>query len=114
MKIKMKNYNMKDFQREVDELFDKFPFSWSNYVHYIRLVEEVGELGEALTVFEGDRQAGSGEAAMAFHNDLTEEIGDVLFALVRVANKSNIDLDVAIDSARKRYNKKLKKYIDVN
>lgn len=110
----MGNYNMKDFQREVDELFDKFPFSWSNYVHYIHLVEEVGELGEALTVYEGDRQAGTGDAAMADHNDLTEEIGDVLFALVRVANKTNIDLDVAIDSARKRYNKKLNKYLNVN
>lgn len=54
---------LKQYQKEVSELVKQFNFNWSLYVQYIHLVEEVGELGEALTVKEGDRQVGSGEKA---------------------------------------------------
>ncbi|NCO88350.1 hypothetical protein AUK04_00350 [Candidatus Roizmanbacteria bacterium CG2_30_33_16] len=40
----------KQYQKEVAELVKKFNFNWSVYVQYIHLVEEVGELGETLTV----------------------------------------------------------------
>lgn len=106
----MTNYNIREFQDEVEILLDKFPYRWSNYAHYAHLVEEVGELGEAMTVYEGDRVAGSGESAKADHSDLKEEIGDILFALVRIANKVGVDLDDAIEYTEKRYLKKLENY----
>lgn len=106
----MSKYNIKKFQQDVDEILDSFPFSWSNYAHYVHLVEEIGELGEAMTVYEGDRKAGTGEKALADHSDIKEEIGDTLFALVRVANKLGIDIDEAIDLTFKRYKEKLQKY----
>lgn len=105
---------MQKFQKDVDEILDKFPFSWSNYAHYAHLVEEVGELGEAMTVYEGDRKAGSGEAALSDHSDMKEEIGDVLFALVRIANKVGVNLDEAIEYTIKRYSSKLEKYNKLN
>jgi len=60
----------KQYQKEVAELVKKFNFNWSVYVQYIHLVEEVGELGETLTVMQGDRQVGSGEKALADHGDI--------------------------------------------
>ncbi|MBI4129968.1 hypothetical protein HY468_01480, partial [Candidatus Roizmanbacteria bacterium] len=80
---------LRDFQKKAAELIIKFNFNWSTYVEFIHLVEEVGELGEALTVYEGDRKAGNGKRALADHNDTEEEIGDVLFTLLILSNQLN-------------------------
>ena len=75
----MTSKSLSELQKEVKEWAEKFNFRWSNYVQYIHLVEEVAELGEALTVQRGDRKAGPGESALADHSDPKEELGDVLF-----------------------------------
>jgi NTP pyrophosphatase (non-canonical NTP hydrolase) len=103
----MAKYNLKELQKDIDTILDRFPFNWPDYVHYVHLVEEVGELGEALTVYKGDRKNGSGESALADHADLKEEIGDVLVALLRIANKVGVDAEEAIDYTFKRYERKL-------
>ena len=98
---------LKDYQKKVKELAKKFNFNWSNYVQYIHLIEEVGELGEALTVHKGDRKAGSGEKALADHNDLEEEFGDVIFTLLELGNQLNFDLTATLEKSFERYTKKL-------
>lgn len=103
------NKSLKQNQKEVAELVKKFSFNWSAYVQYIHLVEEMGELGEALTVKQGDRRAGSGEKALADHGDVEEEIGDVLFSLIDLANRYNLSLDKIMEDTYKRYQKKLLK-----
>ena len=70
---------------------------------------EVGELAEALTVYEGDRESGSGTAALASHDDLREEIGDVFCALARIAHQTNVSLSDSVEYNLKRYKKKLEK-----
>jgi NTP pyrophosphatase (non-canonical NTP hydrolase) len=104
-----KEISLKRLQEEVHDLAMKFNFNWSNYVQYVHLVEEVAELGEALTVKEGDRTAGSGESALADHNDLLEEFGDVLFTVCELANQLDIDLNKAMEYTFKRYEAKLEK-----
>lgn len=100
---------LKDYQKQTQEIIDKFDFNWSTYVQYIHLVEEVAELGEAITVNNGDRKSGSGEKALADHSDIAEEIGDSLFSVIAVANKLNIDSAEALEAAFKRYQNKLDK-----
>jgi len=100
---------LEQYQKEVFELVKKFNFNWSTYVQYIHLVEEVGELGEAITVEEGDRKAGSGEKAQADHGNIEEEFGDVLFSLIELANKYNISLSKVMEDTFKRYEVKLQK-----
>jgi len=95
------------YQKAVTELVKKFNFNWSTYVQYIHLVEEVGELGEALTVKQGDRKTGSGKKALADHGDIEEEIGDVLFSLIDLSNRYNLSLDKIMEDVFKRYQKKL-------
>jgi NTP pyrophosphatase (non-canonical NTP hydrolase) len=105
----MSSQSLSHYQKTTHDLAKKFNFNWSNYVQYIRLVEEVGELGEALTVHQGDRQSGSGESALADHADLDEEFGDILFTLFQLANQLSIDLDQAMDYTFQRYQEKLQK-----
>lgn len=77
----MDTKTLEEYQKEVAKMVKRFKFDWSSYVQYIHLVEEVGELGEALTVKEGDRQQGSGEKAQADHGYVEEEFGDTFYLL---------------------------------
>lgn len=107
----MDTKTLEQYQKEVVELVKKFNFNWSKYVQYIHLVEEIGELGEAITVKEGDRKAGSGEKAQADHGDIEEEFGDILFTLMGLSNKYNISLSKVMEDTFKRYEIKLQKNI---
>lgn len=102
--------SLNDYQKKVREVVEKFGLNWSNYVQYIHTMEELAELGEALTVYEGDRSAGSGEGALADHADLKEEIGDVLFSIMEQANKLNINLEDVMEETFRRYERKLEKF----
>lgn len=99
---------LREYQLQVKEAAKKFNFNWSNYVQYIHLVEEVGELGEALTVQQGDRKSGSGENAEADHNNPKDEIGDVLFTVMELANNLNLDVSEILEETFSRYETKLK------
>jgi NTP pyrophosphatase (non-canonical NTP hydrolase) len=103
----MTSKSLSELQTHVKQCAEKFNFKWSNYVQYIHLVEEVAELGEALTVQQGDREAGSGESALADHHDLKEELGDVLFNVMQIANQLNLNLDEVMERTFTRYEKKL-------
>lgn len=105
----MDNKTLGQYQKEVAELVKKFNFNWSTYVQYIHLTEEVGELGEALTVKEGDRRSGSGEKAQADHGNIEEEFGDVLFTLMELSNKYNVSLSKVMEDTFIRYQNKLQK-----
>lgn len=104
----MTSKSLSELQKEVEECVEKFDFKWSHYVQYIHLVEEVAELGEALTVHQGDRKAGSGESALADHGDLKEELGDVLFNVIQIANQLNLNLDDVMENTFAHYEKKLR------
>ncbi len=100
---------LNDHQSKIKKIVDEFDFRWSLYVQYIHLIEETAELGEAITVYKGDRKAGSGEAALADHADLKEEIGDLLFSILAIANELNINTEQALKLAYSRYKRKLNK-----
>jgi NTP pyrophosphatase (non-canonical NTP hydrolase) len=101
---------LQEYQREVSKCAKKFEFRWSNYVQFMHLVEEVGELGEAITVREGDRRQGPGGKALADHADVREELGDVLFTVLQLGNQMRVDMAEVLDDTLQRYQKKLKNY----
>lgn len=104
----MSSKTLEKYQQEVKETAKKFNFDWSNYVQFIHLVEEVGELGEALTVQQGDRKGGSGENAEADHTSPENEIGDILFTVIELANNLNLDVSEIMEETFARYEIKLK------
>lgn len=100
---------LREHQQKVKEIVKIFNFNWSLYVQFIHLVEEVAELGEALTVYSGDRKSGSGEEALADHVNVEEEVGDVLFTVLELCNQLNIDSSIILENTYERYEKKNKK-----
>ncbi|WP_048148656.1 MazG nucleotide pyrophosphohydrolase domain-containing protein [Palaeococcus ferrophilus] len=76
-------------QREVDELIRELGGYWGPFEMLAALVEEVGELADAMLAVEGVK--GNQEKAR-----LEEEIGDVLFALACIANRYGVDLEKSL------------------
>lgn len=66
---------------------------WPPLSMFARLAEEVGELGRLLNHLYGSKPKKITEA----QQELGEELADVLFALICIANSHDIDLDKELD-----------------
>ncbi len=72
---------------------------WSPLSQYARLAEEVGELGRELNFRFGDKRRTAKDAP----GSLTDELGDVLFIVVLLANDLGIDLLTALSATLRKY-----------
>ena len=66
---------------------------------YARLAEEVGELGRELNFQFGDKPRAAKDAG----GSVTDELGDVLFIVVLLANYLGIDLVTALRATVEKY-----------
>lgn len=87
---------MKKYQKQVDRWFkgNKWQY-WHPLAQYARLSEEMGELARVLNHLYGEKPKKDDEAKQ----DLEEEIGDVIYTLICLANSQRIDLDIAIQTS---------------
>jgi NTP pyrophosphatase (non-canonical NTP hydrolase) len=76
---------------------------WSPLSQYARLAEEVGELGRELNFRFGDKPRASKDAA----GSIPDELGDVLFIVVLLANDLGIDLASTLVATLKKYEHRL-------
>ncbi len=85
---------MKKHQKDIDDWVQgyKEPY-WPALSIFARIVEEVGEVGRLLNHMYGSKPKKFNEA----EQELGEEIADVMFSLICLANKHNIDLDTEIE-----------------
>jgi NTP pyrophosphatase (non-canonical NTP hydrolase) len=89
---------LKELQRVVADFVEQNQLETSVQHRLLDLVSEVGELSkEALTASEYG--AGNFKPTTAW----TEEMGDVLFSLICVANISGVDLEEALKSVLTKY-----------
>jgi NTP pyrophosphatase (non-canonical NTP hydrolase) len=72
---------------------------WSPLSQYARLAEEVGELGRELNFEFGDKPRADKDAG----GSITDELGDVLFIVVLLANYLGIDLVAALSGTLEKY-----------
>lgn len=72
---------------------------WSPLSQYARLAEEVGELGRELNFQFGDKPRATKDAA----GSSADELGDVLFIVILLANYLAIDLAEALSATLKKY-----------
>ena len=87
---------MKNRQKEVDKVFKENGFTYFHPLsQFARLVEETGELARILNHLYGDKPKKSSEKKQ----NLQEEMGDVLFTLLCLANYMGIDLDEAVSKS---------------
>ena len=79
-------------QEKVDNYIENFGGYWKELSMLARLVEEVGELSRSLNIQFGDKKSkyeGDG-------GKTDEEVADVLFTIIAIANKLKINLDDAL------------------
>jgi len=97
----MDNITLKELQQQVDEwIKSKGVRYFSELTNLGVLMEEVGELSRIMVRKYGDQSFKPGENPDA----LTDEIADVLFVLVCIANQTGVDLQNATSEAFKKRN----------
>ena len=102
-------------QQQVDQWIHTVGVRYfSELTNLAQLIEEVGELARILSRRFGDQSFKEGEAERC---NLADEMADVLFVLICLANQTGVDLNAALqanlakktlrDSLRHRQNPKL-------
>ncbi|MBH16001.1 MAG: nucleotide pyrophosphohydrolase [Gemmatimonadetes bacterium] len=91
---------MKNLQKQVDEWIARFEEGyWPPLTNLARLMEEVGELSRIMNHSFGSKYKKPEEQ----EQKLSEELADVLFVIICIANEQNIDLEVAFEDVMEKY-----------
>lgn len=87
---------MEKYQKELDKLFKEYNWDyWSPHEMLVRILEECGELARLVNHQFGPKKKKTTEA----EQEMEEEAGDILYALICFANANNINLDSAIQKS---------------
>ena len=96
----MENLTIRDVQRRVDEWIKTYGVRYfSELTNMAILTEEVGEVARIMARKYGDQ---SFKASDTKH-DLADEMADVLWVLVCLANQTGVDLTEAFERDNKRH-----------
>lgn len=87
---------LSELQKQVDDMVQQYekPY-WHPLSNLARLAEEVGEVSRILNHQYGDKPKKASEE----HNDLAEELADVMYTVICIANSQGINLEEPIQSA---------------
>lgn len=90
-------------QQEVDEYIQQFKVGYfSPLAQLARLTEEVGELAREVNHAYGEKSKKASEP----DNSVAEELGDVLFVMMIMANSLNIDLTDVFEKNMEKFNQR--------
>ncbi len=82
--------SFKNIQKDVNDWTRQFKYPyWQPLEILARATEEIGELSRELNHRFGPKKKKNNEQIQ----EISEKIGDIIFALVRLANSQKIDLD---------------------
>ena len=87
---------MNELQKKVDGLIQMQGGYWPPFQMLAALIEEVGELADSMLAFEGVK--GEGDI-----KKVEEELGDVLYALLCIANYYGMDALAALEKTIAKY-----------
>jgi NTP pyrophosphatase (non-canonical NTP hydrolase) len=90
-------------QRYLDRWIQQRGRYWSPLSQFARLAEEVGELGRELNFRFGDKP----RAAKDEPGSLPDELGDVFFIVLLLANDLQIDLARALATTVAKYERRI-------
>ena len=96
-------YTLKDCQRLVDEWVNTIGVRYfSELTNTAILMEEVGEMARIMARRYGDQSFKDSDKGI----DLAEEMADVLFVLICLANQTGVDLEVAFQKSIEKKTKR--------
>jgi len=95
--------SLSDCQRRVDDWIREIGVRYfSELTNTAILMEEVGELARVMARRYGDQSFKKGEEGL----DLADEMADVLFVLMCLANQTGVDLENAFERALEKKTKR--------
>ena len=99
--------DIKEAQKQVDIWIKKYGVKYfSELTNMAILTEEVGELARIISRKYGEQSFKNSEAKLNSKEQLADEMADVLWVLICMANQTNIDLS---DALIKNIDKKTKR-----
>jgi NTP pyrophosphatase (non-canonical NTP hydrolase) len=91
--------NLNELQKKVDDWIKEYGVRYfSELTNTAVLMEEVGELARIMARTYGDQSFKQGENA----ESLSDEMADVLFVLICLANQTGVDLQEAMEKNLKK------------
>jgi len=91
---------MKDMQKRVDDYIGQFKSGYfSPLGQMARLTEETGELAREINHHHGEKKKKNSEEP----KEVREELGDVLFVIICLANSLDIDLNESFDLVMEKF-----------
>ena len=98
-----KKRSLYSMQQEVDEYIQQFKVGYfSPLAQMARLTEEVGDLAREVNHTYGEKSKKASEPV----NSVAEELGDVLFVTMIMANSLNIDLTEVFEKNMEKFNQR--------
>lgn len=98
-----------ELQKDVDNFISKYNLESPTNIRLLDLVSELGELAKV-------QLKGTNYGRWDYHDDIfpnwMDEMGDVLFSLMALANIQNIDLEDCLKRSIEKYQKRLDSYGD--
>lgn len=98
------NNSLNEIQNKINEWILKHGGYWSPLSMLSAIMEELGELAKVINYLEGFKPKKSNEKIS--HTVLGEELADLLFSIICVANYYKIDLNEQINNVLKKYSKR--------
>jgi NTP pyrophosphatase (non-canonical NTP hydrolase) len=97
----MSDRTLKESQEIVDKYISQFKEGYfSPLAMLARLTEELGELAREINHYYGEKPKKTTEGSKT----IDEELGDLFFVLICLANSLNIDMDEALTTVMKKFN----------
>src|SRR3990172_7098025 len=91
---------MKDYQRQVDEWISQYKYGYFKPLEILaRLTEKVGELARELNHRYGPKKKKPTEET----KEIGDEMADIIFTVVCLANSLNINLDKSFKRVMDKY-----------
>jgi NTP pyrophosphatase (non-canonical NTP hydrolase) len=94
--------SLKDFQKKIDNWILKHGGYWPPLSMFSAVVEELGELAKEMNHLEGFKPKKSNEKP----SNISEELADVIFSVICVANYYKIDLNRELARVIEKFTKR--------
>ena len=96
--------NLNELQIKVNKFVKENNLDSPTEFRVLDLVSEMGEVSKEIL-----KMTDYGTKPLEKNNEIKSELGDVLYSLITVANKLNINLEEALELVLQKYKKRLKK-----
>lgn len=85
--------DLSDLLKKANKVYEQFPNKWDGKTELVNLIEELGELANAVLIREGEKGEKSEKRRRA---ELEDSFADVFLALAMLADKYDVDVEHAV------------------